>query len=115
MGTHGAEIKFGIVSDCITFVPSPSASLTKVHVPHLPSTGCCSNLMPPTEFREDDLAARTSIFDTLTFAKRVINAKRGEAQKEPSFTIYTHILYTHTNIHVCTYISPRHKKTLTHT
>ena len=44
-------------------------------------------MIPPAEVQEDVPAIRTSIFDRLTFPKRVVNINKGEDEEEPSFTI----------------------------
>lgn len=86
MGHAGAKIKFGTISDYLTFVPSPPPSPIEVHIPCLPSRGCWPNVISPTKFQEDVRTARTSIFDKLTFPKRVVNVKKGEDDEESSFT-----------------------------
>ena len=83
----GAEIKFGTMSDFVSFVPSPSQLPTEVHVPHLPTRGRHPNVIPPIEVREDIPATRTSVFDRLTFPKRVIDINHREDEEEPSFIV----------------------------
>ena len=72
-GPVGDEIKFGTLLDFVTFVPSLSRSPTEVQVPRMPSRGHRSRVIPPTEFQDDVFVARTSVFNRLTFPKRVIN------------------------------------------
>ena len=73
-----AEIKFGTVSDYVNFVPSPLTSPTEVLIPRLPSKGHRPNVIPPAEVQEDVHAVRTSVFNRLTFPKRVVSINKGE-------------------------------------
>lgn len=52
-GPIRAQIKFGMVSNFVTFVLSPPLSPTEAHIPCLPSKGCRPNGMPPTEIQEE--------------------------------------------------------------